>query len=317
MRFAETFFSKVSFVVRLFAAAIYRSVFLLLRRTFYRPREPLRIPVVIVGAFRVGGSGKTPFVLELSRRLAEKKMRVAVLCHAAAWDEFSLLRSKCVGASMFKTRNRYGIAKRIERNFDVILCDGGLEDTRFSRATVFVLRGRERAKNILDLIPLGICASLEKDHPEAREIRCFRSAERKLPDARTIPPESFFCVSFGIAAIQNGEGKVPAPGTECSVVTAIGDPDRFAKDVESFGLAVSRKIFLPDHFRGYARALRAELRRGLPVVVTEKDAVRLESADRKNPKLFVASESVFFGRALDAYLNALFGGAFKNPPSML
>lgn len=317
MRFAETFFWKVSFSIRLLAVVVYRAAFLILRHTVYRPREPLRIPVAIVGAFRAGGSGKTPFVGEFSRRLVAKNLRVAVLCHASAWDEFLLLRSECVGASVFKTRNRYGTAKKIERDFDVILCDGGLEDTRFSRAEVFVLRGRERAKNVFDLIPLGKCVSLEKDHPEAKEVRCFRSAERKIPSAQANPEEHSFCVSFGIANVKNGEGKVLEPGTECSVVTAIGDPDRFAKDVESFGCAVLRKVFLPDHFRGYAQILRAELRRGLPVVVTEKDAVRLEAVDRNNPNLFVALESIVFDRALDAYLNALFGGAFKNPPSTL
>jgi tetraacyldisaccharide 4'-kinase len=316
MRFSF-FRQRLLFVARAALAGLYRLAFLLLKKTVYRKRDALKARIVIVGSFLSGGAGKTPLVREFANALSEKGLRVAVLCHSAAWDEFRMLRETC-RASVLKTRNRYATAQRISQNFDVILCDGGLEDTRFAGTDVFALRWNESAQKLLDLIPCGKCVSLEKDHPEAKEIFCSRTADNLYAtESGKLLNENSWTVSFGISTVQNADGRSLPAGVECSLVTGIGDPVRFAKDVESLGLLVSKRVFLPDHFRGFAKVLRRELLKGLPVVITEKDFSRLENSEKENPRLFVAREKVLVGSALADYLNALAGGAFKNPPSTL
>lgn len=312
LRFANLS-SKISHPFRFALAIVYRSGFLLLRKTVYREKAPLKSKVIIVGSFLAGGAGKTPLVRELALRMKLENLRIAILCHAVAWDEFQMLFSE-FGCSVFKTRNRYETARKIDGQFDMILCDGGLEDTRFANADVFVLRWNESAKRMADLIPCGKCVSLEKDHPEAKKIRCFRQADN-LYEKKSA--EKNWNVSFGISAIQNGDGKFLPKGAKCAVVTAIGDPERFAKDVEANEFFVARKVFLPDHSKRFVQALLAELLREFPIVMTEKDWARLSGQDKKNPRLFVARERVVVGDAFEDYLNALAGGAFKNPPSML
>ena len=63
--------------------------------------------------------------------------------------------------------------------------------------------------------------------------------------------------------------------------------------------------------------MREELLCGMSIVMTEKDWARLPGEVKENPRLFVARERVVVGEAVEDYLNALVGGAFKNPPSML
>lgn len=312
LRFAEHPL-KFSRIFRLAVALVYRGVFLALRKTFYRERKPLQSRVIVVGSFLAGGAGKTPLVREIVRRLSAENLRIAILCHSAAWDEFRLLLSE-FGTSVFKTRNRYGMARKIDRSFDVIVCDGGLEDTRFVNADTFVLRWSESAKNFTDLIPAGKCASLEKDHPEAREIRCFRLSENR---GEKKYPTLDWEVSFGISTIRNGKGRSLPRGAKCELVTAIGNPDRFAKDVEAFGIVVVEKIFLPDHSKRFARILRSGRKREIPIVMTEKDWARLPEETKKNPLLYLARERVSLGKSVLDYLNALAGGAFRNPPSIL
>ena len=312
LRFAKLF-SKFSRIFRLALALVYRGGFLLLRKTVYRAKTPLKSKVVILGSFLAGGAGKTPLVREFARRMRKENLRVAVICHAAAWDEFQMLFSE-FGSSVLKTRNRYETARKIDGKFDMILCDGGLEDTRFANADVFVLRWGESAKKIKDLIPCGKCVSLEKDHPGARTIRSSRLADNLYENENA---EKDWSVSFGISTVQNSEGKALPRGSECVLVTAIGDPDRFAKDVEAGGFFLAKKVFLPDHSKLFSRALRSELKNGLPIVMTEKDCARLSKQDKKNPRFFVARERVVVGDAVEDYLKALAGGAFKNPPSML
>ncbi len=312
LRFAKRF-SKFSRIFRLAFALVYRGCFLISRKTVYREKAPLKSKVVVVGSFLAGGAGKTPLVREFAHRMKKENLRVAVICHAAAWDEFQMFFSE-FGSSVFKTRNRYETARKIDGKFDMILCDGGLEDTRFANADVFVLRWSESAKRIADLIPCGKCVSLEKDHPGARTIRCSRLADN-LYENKDVKKN--WNVAFGISTVQNSDGNFLPKGAECAVVTAIGDPDRFAKDVEANGFFVAGKVFLSDHSKRFVQILQWELQSGLPIVMTEKDWARLSEKLKKNLRLFVARERVVFGNALENYLNALAGGAFKNPPSML
>ncbi len=312
MRFAKRL-SIFSRIFRLALALVYRGVFLLSQRTFYRKRKPLQSHVVIVGSFLAGGAGKTPLVRELVHRMNAESLRVAILCHSAAWDEFRMLRSE-FGSSVLKTRNRYRTARQIDGSFDVIVCDGGLEDTRFADADTFVLRWGESATSIADLIPSGNCVSLEKDHPGAREIRCLRLSENRCEREY---PASDWSVSFGISTIRNGKGTPLPRGAKCLIVTAIGNPERLAKDVEAKGICVTRRIFLPDHSKRFARILRPKLNGEIPVVMTEKDWVRLPEKAKENPLLYLARERVSLGKSVLDYLNAAAGGAFKKPPSTL
>ena len=41
--------------------------------------KKIDIPVVIVGNITVGGTGKTPFIIELANRLIQKKIKVGIV----------------------------------------------------------------------------------------------------------------------------------------------------------------------------------------------------------------------------------------------
>lgn len=266
-----------------------------------------------MGSFLAGGAGKTPFVQRLAELLTAQGYCVAILCHQAAWDEFRMLQSSPCGASVFQTSNRYKTAKQLDGKFDILICDGGLEDTRFVHAQRFVLRWNETAKSLTDLLPCGPCVSLEKDHPDALTIECYR--EQNALNANV--PSQAFAVTFGIESIQNFQGKTLSPNSPVAVVTGIGNPERFALDVESSGLQIQKRVFLPDHSKAYARVLRAELEGNLPIVLSEKDAARLCLQEKENPSLYMAKERVQIQSALWDYLKAAAGGAAKNPPSTL
>lgn len=305
---------QVPFPLRFLLAGIYRAVFCAFRITLYRPKKPLqKSRVWIVGSFLAGGAGKTPLVQRLSELLTAQGYRVAILCHQTAWDEFRMLQSSPCGASVFQTSNRYKTAKQLDGKFDILLCDGGLEDTRFVNATRFVLRWDETAKSLTDLFPCGSCVSLEKDHPDAWTIDGYR--EQATSSADMAKPN--FAVTFGIEKIQNLQGKSLSPNSPVAVVTGIGNPKRFALDIESFGLQIQKCVFLTDHSKAYARVLRAELDGDLPIVLSEKDAARLSAQEKENPALYIAKERVQINSALLDYLKAADGGAAKNPPSTL
>lgn len=287
--------------IRIAAAFVYRLGSRLLHWTVFFPHKELRCKVLVVGSFLTGGAGKTPLVRALAERFCRQGKRVAVLCHEAAWDEFRMLRSAATGAQIFKTSNRYRTASRIQTDFDLILCDGGLEDTRFRNASRFVLRWGECAEHFWNLIPAGKCVSLECDHSDAENVICARVAS-KVPMNEMLPE-----VRFGIGRIRNCFGEDLGGNRKCILLTAIGNPKRFEKDLSDFGVMILRKIFLPDHSRKFAARALYELSNSTEaIVLSEKDFVRLNLEAKQDPRIFVAKEIVVWNRAMESRLFAIF-----------
>jgi len=97
----------------------------------------------------------------------------------------------------------------------------------------------------------------------------------------------------------------PLAGLEATVACGIGNPHAFALMLERMGLVIAERRFFRDHHaftRADAEALAGA---GRPVVVTEKDAVKLEPLWPPEPPLIVVKVEM---DVLDgaAHLDALF-----------
>lgn len=256
---------------------LYRIAYVIHHRLCLRPGRPTsHAQVVIVGAYRNGGAGKTPFCIWLANKLCDHGKKVAVLCHATAQDEAKLLKNKLPRCTVIATRNRYETAHEIDAQYDVILCDDGFEDSRLQFAKAICLEWGDEPQGIADLFPAGRARSLPSDHRNvALRLKCAGAT----PDVR-----------FRIQQIRNARGDAPeAPAT---LLAGIGDPERFFRDAERAGLHASRTIALRDHGSGIRDKAARLIAKGVPVVTTEKDACRLSPDSTAHAKLFVAVQSV-------------------------
>lgn len=265
--------------ILLAASAIYRLGYKLHHKIFLQPKPQLHTPVVIVGSYLAGGAGKTPFTIWLAKLHSEQGKKVAVLCHTAAWDEFTLLRTELKSATIIATKNRYKTAKEIQDKFDIIICDDGFEDSRFTGAIRFCLDWQEPPQALSSLIPAGKFRSLKQDHDE-REIihlRCYESSNKPAD------------IRFSTESITNF-----APGTKLSatIICGLGNPSRFIKDIRAFGVNVEKTIIRRDHDKHFSQVVEAELTQSKDIVISQKDACRLPQATLSHPKLHIAIQKV-------------------------
>ena len=255
---------------------IYRGLYKLHHGLFLRPGKPLtHAKLIVVGSFLAGGAGKTPFVIWFANHiisLSENK-KVAVLCHAKAVDELELLKAKLPWATVVATSNRYRTARELDRQFDYIICDDGFEDTRLRPAYTVRLDWGEPPRRLRDLWPVGPNRSLVQDHPQPDLVlKCYG----ENPD-----------VKFAIAEIVNGVGEhLDAAGSGIWAVCGIGNPERFFRDLENFGVKVEKTVVRPDHDWRYDRALKKILKSAPAVLVTEKDFMRLGPDLRNSPRVY-------------------------------
>jgi tetraacyldisaccharide 4'-kinase len=168
-------FSLIYFIAIKIKELVYTSDFL--RKIFGIEIFCSKIPVICVGNIRVGGTGKSQIVLELARKLIEKKQRVAILSRGYRrkskgffevtsldvekfGDEPVLLKKNLPNAKVFVSENRKLALKKIneEGETDFILMDDGLQNLKVHKDLTIVLIDRNFfSKNLIErfLLPAG------------------------------------------------------------------------------------------------------------------------------------------------------------------
>lgn len=275
----------------------------------------LQRPVISIGNVSVGGTGKTPIVAAVARWLLTEGHRPAILSRGygrrlsppgvvvvadaegvragldVSGDEPLMLARAVPGACVCVCEHRYLAGLLAERvlGATVHLLDDGFQHAQLRRdLDVLVTRVGEIGHG--RVLPLGrlrepgdaaarahMVVVMDATADEARdEARALSIGESCGARRRLGYPEA---VMTGDASLA-----VPAadvrPGARVMAVAGIANPDRFAGDLAAAGYAVADHQWFPDHHRFTPRdvavlAMRAS-EAGLPVMTTDKDAVRLE-----------------------------------------
>lgn len=308
MRFPQT--STLLFSIRNHflrtLSAYYWAAYSLHHALFLRPGKKLvNSRLIVVGSFRAGGAGKTPFCLWLAKEFLRQEKTVAILCHKKAFDEVRMYKHalsdfvKQGFAEIIATENRYQSAHLLDQRSprpatsqtnssgirgapDVILCDDGFEDSRLVPDRIFRLDWEAPPTDIGQLLPAGIFRSLLQDHrkDESRTtvLRCYGTK----PD-----------VIFNIESITNAAGEFPKNGKTIAIC-GIGDPNRFVNDLRKAEYAPAKVILCPDHDAGFEKKVETALQKypAASLILTEKDSCRLDNDILQNPRIFVARQSI-------------------------
>ncbi|WP_426745792.1 tetraacyldisaccharide 4'-kinase [Myxococcus faecalis] len=267
--------------------------------------------VLSVGNLNVGGTGKTPAVLYLAEQLVRAGRKVGILTRGYgrrsrepltftgaqplpsvedAGDEPLLLATRCPSVRLFVNPDRVASALRARDEFglDTVLLDDGFQHRRLARDEDLVVvdeavglgnghmlpRGplREPASSIRRATLLWVRTSAAAvGEPPA--VRLPREAE-SIPRVRA---------RYGPSAWVDPEGMSHPPerlrGQGVLALAGLGRPGGFLKTLRTLGVEVVDAALFPDHHRFTAEELedvvQRAARRGVVVVTTEKDAVRL------------------------------------------
>jgi tetraacyldisaccharide 4'-kinase len=273
------------------------------------------VPVVIVGNISVGGTGKTPLLIALCELLQRQGLAVGVVSrgygadyagvHVLADDDDPrlcgdepLLIHRRTGCQVVIGRDRVAAAQRLLETAacDLILSDDGLQHYRLQRDLELAVVDAQRGFGNGYCLPAG---------PLREPVSRLRSVDLVVwhrPDP--IDDREFcFCLEFGDALnLSTGEARPLADfsGQRVHAVAGIGYPPRFFRQLRAAGLDVIEHAFA-DHHRYLMHDL--DFRDNLPVLMTEKDAVKCRNmqlpglwAVPVSARLSQALEQAFVGR---------------------
>ncbi len=277
-----------------------------LRQWLYRagvfPTVDVGRPVIVVGNVSAGGTGKTPLTLWLALQLRAAGLRPGIVLRgyggsarvprlvsadakvAEVGDE-ALLLARRSGCPVAIGADRVAAARLLaEGKADVIIADDGLQHLRLGRVAEFVVIDGERRFGNRRLLPAGpLREPLRRlETVDALVVNGDRVIEQEIPMGLTAT-DAITLIGGSRRALSHF-----APGP-VHALAAIGNPSRFFRLLETHGVRVIPHA-LPDH----RRLTREDLEFGdsLPVLMTEKDAVKCESfAERRH--WFVPVDAVF------------------------
>ena len=275
-------------------AALYGGV-IGLRRWLYRRRwlrsVGLPVPVIVVGNIVAGGSGKTPLTIALVEGLRTRGMKPGVVSRgyggtastplfldtqpdpAVVGDEPALIKLR-TGAPVAVGADRPEAARLLlDRGVDVIIADDGLQHYALARdVEICVIDGVRRFGNDR-LLPAGPLREPESRLREVDFVVCNGGDARNGEVAmRLVLADAMNTVDSTLAS-----PLAAFAGKRVHAVAGIGHPQRFFEALRVFGIDVIAHQF-PDHHRYVAVDL--EFGDGLPVLMTEKDAVKCRTFAR-------------------------------------
>lgn len=252
-------------------------------------KNTLPIPVIVVGNIVVGGTGKTPFVIWLAHFLRANGYKPGIVSRGYGGEKHRtphqvmpmgsankvgdepLLLARRSGCPVVICIDRSKAAKTLLQQSDcnIIICDDGLQHYRLDRQIEIVLiDSKKRFGNEL-LLPVG---------PLREPISRLNTVDIKIVTGGDKTHElNMLLEPCELTALKNHKKISLATFLEqhekIHAVAGIGHPQRFFLLLKKLGFTLIEHAY-PDHYRYQASDLC--FTDNLPIVMTEKDAVKCE-----------------------------------------
>jgi len=309
--FWEVILSALSVLYR---AAVY------LRRVFFRlhifKRKKISCPVISVGNLTLGGTGKTPTVIQIAQLLKSNNRRPVVVSRGygrkdeteiivvsdgrsvlvdvqTGGDEPVMIGSMLPGIPVVVGRKRYQAALLALQRFspDAIVLDDGFQHLSLKRDLDIVLVDAGNPFGNGKLFPAGILRepmnALDRAHAVLvtkadgiLDVGRLKETIRRHTQARIFTSRQ---APMDLIDSRSAEIKplTELRGSRVLAFSGIARPDSFINMLKALGADIAAVSTYPDHFEYQPSDLAAVFRKAADekvnmIITTEKDAIRLK-----------------------------------------
>ncbi|OTG83005.1 tetraacyldisaccharide 4'-kinase [Acinetobacter sp. ANC 4648] len=275
---------------------IYRFGFLLnkqcykskLKATYHAP-----VPVMVIGNITVGGSGKTPLLIQLVKYLQQNQVAVGVISRGYGGqgpfpalvtsdsvpeyvgDEPCLI-VQSTGVLMAVGANRQASIELLlkQSTLDLIISDDGLQHWALDRQLEWIVLDQNRGLGNQKLLPEGYLRE-----PVSR-LKYSTVVEHSSNPASELNMHLEVAEPYLLNPLYD-QAELFDPNLDYYAVVGIGFPQRFYHTLESLGVMQFQCHEFPDHHDYEIDDIQFE--DSNPIITTEKDAVKLLPLLKQHP----------------------------------
>ena len=271
-----------------------------IRATLYRKkilksyRSP--VPVLVIGNISVGGNGKTPLVIWLVEQLQKKDVKVGVISRGYGGEnkvypqlvtpesnpklmgDEPLLIAQRTHAPVAISPNRQQSIELLLSQFelDLIVTDDGLQHYALERDMEWVVVDGERRFGNGFVLPAGGLRELPSRLKQVQAVICNGKNANAGEHAMHLEPD--FVIN-----LKTGEKRKLSEFTQSVYALAgIGYPPRFFNMLKELGIPLAETFSFADHQAFTAEMIVPKLSQNLPLLMTEKDAVKCKAFTQGN-----------------------------------
>ena len=270
------FWNHKNFIsLSLFPVSLIIQCVILLKKKFTKVSS-FKIPIVCIGNIYVGGTGKTPLSILVSKELSKigKKPVIIRKYYKEHMDEHSMIKENF--SHLILNSDRTGAIQEAQnKNFDTAILDDGFQDYKIKKDLSIICFNSNFEGNDF-VIPAGP----------------LREKLNSIKNAQIIVINGYKNLKFEkkILEINNNidiyYSKYKAINyakfsqKELLVITGIGNPENFLELLNSHKLKIAKKYIFPDHYTFSKEDLNnfknEAKKNGYQIICTEKDYHRIK-----------------------------------------
>ena len=241
---------------------------------------------IVVGNITVGGTGKTPLVIWLAKKIKNQHLGVGIVTRGYkrkskdeiievqadsspldAGDE-AILLAQNTACPVIVSANRKNAVEFLLNKYkvDVVLSDDGLQHYNLPRNYEIVIVDGDRGFGNSRCLPAG---------PLREPIARLKSCDLVVNNGKNDTKHCYFEIKYNdVVSLCSDTIRKPLKDLKdftVHAVAGIGNPNRFFNMLKGVGLNIIEHRF-PDHY--IYKASDLEFNDDYPVIMTEKDAVK-------------------------------------------
>ncbi len=247
------------------------------------------VPVLVVGNISVGGNGKTPTVIWLVEQLQQRGIKVGVISRGYGGtnkifpqlvtakslpvemgDEPVLIAQRTQAPVAISPNRQQSIELLLSQyDLDLIITDDGLQHYALERDMEWVVIDGERRFGNGFLLPAGGLRELPNRLNSVQAVICNGGIAKNNEQLMTLQPDD--------AINLKTREKKPLTqfyGKPCIAFAGIGYPPRFFNMLHDLGIKLNESHSFADHQSYTAESIQEISQPNIPLLMTEKDAVK-------------------------------------------
>ena len=263
------------FSILLFPLSLITIVLIFLKKKISK-KKVFEIPIICVGNIYIGGTGKTPTSILLSKELSILGFKPVIVrkFYANHEDEYNQIRNNFNNLIINKDREA-GIIEAQQKGYNVVILDDGFQDYKIKKdlniicfnqnqliGNGFILPAGPLRENLSALINANIVLiNGKKDHDfEKRVIKINNNLKIYYSEYKPINIDEF-------------------KGHKLLALAGIANPENFFMLLKKNNLNIKKKLIFPDHYKFTKKDLQNIVNiareNNLKIVTTEKDFFKI------------------------------------------